>query len=81
MPSSLAERAEAVGGIAALSRASRAIAAGEELQPTLEVIAGAAAQAAGAEVGVVWLRERDWLVVRAVGQPSWDSWNGLPEQT
>ena len=24
---------------------------------------------------------RYWLVVRAVGQPSWDSWNGLPEQT
>ena len=70
MPASLAERAEAVGGIAALSRASRAIAAGEELQPTLELIAAAAAQAAGAEVGVVWLRERDWLVVRAVSASS-----------
>ena len=65
-PPSLAEQAEAIDGIAALSEASRAIAAREELQATLELVVAAAAQAADAEVGVIWLRERDCFVVRAV---------------
>jgi serine phosphatase RsbU (regulator of sigma subunit) len=68
MPPSLADQAEA--GILALSEASRAVAAGEELQATLELIARAAAQAATADVGVVWLRERNGLVVRAVSASS-----------
>ncbi|MEJ7792820.1 MAG: SpoIIE family protein phosphatase [Gaiellaceae bacterium] len=57
-------------GIAALADASRAIAAGQGLQATLDTVAGAAAQATGAALAVVWLRERDALVVRAVAASS-----------
>lgn len=52
--------------LAALADASRAIAAGAELQPALEAVLQAAALAAGAELGVIWLRARDEDVVRAV---------------
>lgn len=65
----IGERTE-VAGLAALAEASGAIAAGEPLQPALEAVVRAAVEAAGAELGVVWLRERDELAVRAVGSPS-----------
>ncbi len=61
---------ERVAGVPALAEAGRAIAAGGELQPTLETVVRAAVAAAGAELGVVWLRERDDVAVRAVASAS-----------
>ena len=54
------------GALAALADASRAIAAGGELQPALEAVLEAAAAAAGADLAVIWLRAGDRLAVRAV---------------
>ncbi|MDQ3162763.1 MAG: SpoIIE family protein phosphatase, partial [Actinomycetota bacterium] len=64
------ELALADAGMAALAEASRTIAAGGDLQATLDAVAEAAAQATGATLAVVWLRERDELVVRAVAAAS-----------
>ena len=52
--------------LAALADASRAIAAGVELQSALEAVLQAAALAVGAELGVIWLNGRDGYVARAV---------------
>ena len=52
--------------LAALADASRAIAAGVELQPALEGVLEAVALATGAELAVIWLRDREALAVRAV---------------
>ena len=68
MTATLGERAEV--GIAALAEASRAIARGRNLEPTLQTIVRAATDAVGAEFGVVWLRERGALTVRAISAPS-----------
>ena len=59
-------RSDPAAALDALADASRAIAAGAELQPALEAVLGAAALAAGAELAVIWLRGRDGLAVRAV---------------
>ncbi len=59
-------RPEPAAALAALADASRAIAAGAELQPALEAVLEAAALATGAELAVIWLGGRDELAVRAV---------------
>ena len=69
MATPIGER-EGLAGVAALAEASRALAAGGELQPTLEAVVRAAVRAAGAELGVVWLREREDLTARAVASAS-----------
>ncbi len=69
MATAFGERA-GVAGIPALAEASRAIATGGDLQSTLEALVQAAVQAAGADLGLVWVREREELVLRAVGSAS-----------
>ena len=64
--SPVATESEPAAALAALADASRAIAAGGKLQPALETVLEAAALAAGAELGVIWLRGGEWLRARAV---------------
>ncbi len=52
-----AARPDVAGALGLLAGASRAVAAGESLQPTLEAIVEAAALGVGADVAVCWLRE------------------------
>ena len=59
-------RLEPAASLAALVDASSAIAAGAELQPALEALLQAAAQATGADLAAIWLRSRDGYVVHAV---------------
>ena len=62
-----AARAALPEALAALALAGRAVATREPLQRTLDAIVGAVALAVGAEVVVVWVRERnEELVARAV---------------
>jgi serine phosphatase RsbU (regulator of sigma subunit)/putative methionine-R-sulfoxide reductase with GAF domain len=59
----IVDPADALG---ALAEASRAIAAGADLQPALEAVVAAAAAAADASVAVLWLRDRAGWSARAV---------------
>jgi phosphoserine phosphatase RsbU/P len=54
----------------ALARAARAVAGGGPLQPTLHTVLAAAADAVGADVGVLWLRRDDGLVAASVAAES-----------
>ena len=66
-----AARATLSEALAALADAGRAVAAGEPLQSTLDTISEAVALATGAELVVVWLRERgDVLLARSVWSTS-----------
>ncbi|MBA3347086.1 MAG: hypothetical protein H0T13_00845, partial [Actinobacteria bacterium] len=59
-------RPDPAEALVALAAAGRAIASGAELQDALGVVLQAAALATGAELVVVWLRDRDGLAARAV---------------
>ncbi|HEX5798729.1 MAG TPA: SpoIIE family protein phosphatase [Gaiellaceae bacterium] len=59
-------RVRSTDALTALAEASRSIAAGAALQPALEAVLEAAALSAGAELGAVWLRERDGWSAQAV---------------
>ncbi|HXH87739.1 MAG TPA: SpoIIE family protein phosphatase [Gaiellaceae bacterium] len=71
MSAATAAPAELPEALAVLAEAGRAIAAGDPLESTLQLIAEGAALASGSAVALIWLRERsDELVARAVWSSS-----------